>query len=207
MSVRLFIGNLPYAATEAELREHLSSVGEPTQLSSPSTGKPAARAASRSSITRIAPSPKRRSAGSISNHSKDARSRSARRGRARSGPPARRARAASARPRPVADRGRGGPGGFAAATRAAGHRARLTAAAARRGRAQPQLRPGRPAEAQAQAAAKDARPRPEGTDQGASGQPPLRERRGLAQRRSPTIDIDNIATSAKVDPEGDQDDE
>ena len=31
MSVRLFIGNLPYAANEAELREHLSSVGAPTQ--------------------------------------------------------------------------------------------------------------------------------------------------------------------------------
>ena len=32
MSVRLFIGNLPYAATEAELREHLSSVGAPAQI-------------------------------------------------------------------------------------------------------------------------------------------------------------------------------
>lgn len=32
MSVRLFIGNLPYAASEAELRQHLSSVGEPTQV-------------------------------------------------------------------------------------------------------------------------------------------------------------------------------
>ncbi len=32
MSVRLFIGNLPYAASEPELREHLSSVGEPTQI-------------------------------------------------------------------------------------------------------------------------------------------------------------------------------
>jgi RNA recognition motif-containing protein len=32
MSVRLFIGNLPYSATEAELREHLSSVGEPTSV-------------------------------------------------------------------------------------------------------------------------------------------------------------------------------
>jgi cold-inducible RNA-binding protein len=30
--VRLFIGNLPYAATEAELREHLSGVGAPTQV-------------------------------------------------------------------------------------------------------------------------------------------------------------------------------
>src|SRR5262245_36376548 len=32
MPVRLFIGNLPYSATEAELREHLSSVGEPTSV-------------------------------------------------------------------------------------------------------------------------------------------------------------------------------
>src|SRR5512134_521114 len=32
VSVRLFIGNLPYSATEADLREHLSSVGEPSQI-------------------------------------------------------------------------------------------------------------------------------------------------------------------------------
>jgi cold-inducible RNA-binding protein len=41
--VRLFIGNLPYAASEAELREHLSSVGEPTQIVLPvdrETGRP-----------------------------------------------------------------------------------------------------------------------------------------------------------------------
>jgi RNA recognition motif-containing protein len=39
----LFIGNLPYAASEAELREHLSSVGEPTQIVLPTdreTGRP-----------------------------------------------------------------------------------------------------------------------------------------------------------------------
>lgn len=43
MSVRLFIGNLPYAASEAELREHLSSVGDPTQIVLPvdrETGRP-----------------------------------------------------------------------------------------------------------------------------------------------------------------------
>ena len=43
MPVRLFIGNLPYAAYEAELREHLSSVGEPTQIVLPvdrETGRP-----------------------------------------------------------------------------------------------------------------------------------------------------------------------
>lgn len=43
MSVRLFIGNLPYAASEAELRDHLSSVGEPSQVVLPidrETGRP-----------------------------------------------------------------------------------------------------------------------------------------------------------------------
>jgi cold-inducible RNA-binding protein len=43
MSVRLFIGNLPYTATEAELRTHLSSVGEPTSVVLPvdrETGRP-----------------------------------------------------------------------------------------------------------------------------------------------------------------------
>ena len=43
MSVRLFIGNLPYTATEAELREHVSSVGAPTQVVLPTdreTGRP-----------------------------------------------------------------------------------------------------------------------------------------------------------------------
>src|SRR5262249_5625663 len=43
MPVRLFIGNLPYSATEAELREHLSSVGEPLSIVLPvdrETGRP-----------------------------------------------------------------------------------------------------------------------------------------------------------------------
>ena len=43
MSVRLFIGNLPYAATERDLREHLSSVGAPAQVVLPvdrETGRP-----------------------------------------------------------------------------------------------------------------------------------------------------------------------
>lgn len=43
MSVRLFIGNLPYAATEAELRQHLSAVGDPVQVVLPmdrETGRP-----------------------------------------------------------------------------------------------------------------------------------------------------------------------
>lgn len=43
MSVRLFIGNLPYAASEADLREHMSSVGAPSQVVLPidrETGRP-----------------------------------------------------------------------------------------------------------------------------------------------------------------------
>jgi cold-inducible RNA-binding protein len=43
VSVRLFIGNLPYSATEADLREHLSSVGAPTHIVLPTdreTGRP-----------------------------------------------------------------------------------------------------------------------------------------------------------------------
>jgi len=43
LPVRLFIGNLPYTATEVELREHLSAVAPPTQVFLPidrATGKP-----------------------------------------------------------------------------------------------------------------------------------------------------------------------
>lgn len=43
MSVRLFIGNLPYTATEADLRDHLSAVGAPAQIVLPvdrETGRP-----------------------------------------------------------------------------------------------------------------------------------------------------------------------
>src|SRR2546425_6618223 len=43
MPVRLFVGNLPYNATEAELREHFSEVGPISYLSLPTdreTGQP-----------------------------------------------------------------------------------------------------------------------------------------------------------------------
>jgi cold-inducible RNA-binding protein len=43
VSVRLFIGNLPYAASEAELREYMSTVGAPLQVVMPvdrETGRP-----------------------------------------------------------------------------------------------------------------------------------------------------------------------
>src|SRR3954451_3774036 len=43
VSVRLFIGNLPYSASEAELRAHLSGAGEPISVVLPvdrETGRP-----------------------------------------------------------------------------------------------------------------------------------------------------------------------
>ena len=43
MAVRLFVGNLPYNTTEAELKEHLSAVGPPSNVYLPTdreTGKP-----------------------------------------------------------------------------------------------------------------------------------------------------------------------
>jgi len=43
VSVRLFVGNMPYAATDADLRAHFSAVGEPSQVVIPldrATGRP-----------------------------------------------------------------------------------------------------------------------------------------------------------------------
>ena len=43
MAVRLFVGNMPYGATEADLRAHFSRVGEPSQVVIPvdrETGRP-----------------------------------------------------------------------------------------------------------------------------------------------------------------------
>ena len=43
MAVRLFVGNLPYGATEADLRSHFGAVGEPSQVVLPvdrETGRP-----------------------------------------------------------------------------------------------------------------------------------------------------------------------
>jgi len=43
MSVRLFVGNLPYSATEADIREHFGAVGAPLQIVVPTdreTGRP-----------------------------------------------------------------------------------------------------------------------------------------------------------------------
>jgi RNA recognition motif-containing protein len=43
MSVRLFVGNLPYSATEADIRQHFGAVGDPMQIVIPTdrdTGRP-----------------------------------------------------------------------------------------------------------------------------------------------------------------------
>ena len=43
MAVRLFVGNMPYGATDADLRAHFSTVGEPSQVVIPvdrETGRP-----------------------------------------------------------------------------------------------------------------------------------------------------------------------
>jgi len=43
MSVRLFVGNLPYSASEADIREHFGTVGAPAQIVIPTdrdTGRP-----------------------------------------------------------------------------------------------------------------------------------------------------------------------
>ncbi len=43
MAVRLFVGNMPYGATEADLRSHFATVGEPSQVVIPvdrDTGRP-----------------------------------------------------------------------------------------------------------------------------------------------------------------------
>ena len=43
MAVRLFVGNLPYSATEADLRAHFTQVAEPSHVAMPvdrETGRP-----------------------------------------------------------------------------------------------------------------------------------------------------------------------
>ena len=43
MSVRLFVGNLPYSATDVDIRQHFGTVGDPQQIVIPTdreTGRP-----------------------------------------------------------------------------------------------------------------------------------------------------------------------
>ena len=43
MSVRLFVGNLPYSATDVDIRQHFGTVGDPIQVVIPTdrdTGRP-----------------------------------------------------------------------------------------------------------------------------------------------------------------------
>ena len=178
VSVRLFIGNLPYAASEAELREHLSSVGEPTQIVLPvdrETGRPrgfafvdyADRAVAEAAISRFDQQPFKGRPLAVS----EARPREDR-------PPAHRARRVR---RPAARRsGRGRP---AAASRAAPERlgAAPRSVVVRRRTAARNFGPDAPPKNKRKPPRKD-RPGAKRADQGTSGQPPLRKRRGLAQR-------------------------
>ena len=208
MSVRLFIGNLPYAATEAELREHLSSVGEPASVVLPvdrETGRPrgfafvdyADRAVAEEAISRFDQQPFKGRPLAVS----EARPREER---------ARRAGRAGRFWRPAAA-GRSGPAAAPAASRrgrAAGRRARRIRRSGTHRRA-PRSRnfgPDAPPKHKRKPRTRSG-DAAEGTDQGAPGRPPLRRRRRLAQREAGRSDIDDIATSAKVDAEGDQDDE
>ena len=190
-----------------ELREHCRASANPLRLSCPSTGRPAGRAASPSSTTPIAPSPKRRSADSTSSRSRGGRWRSAKRGRGRSAP------AGAPRPGGFAAPAPGGSGRrkfrrLRAAGRAAGHPAPADSAAARTvGPAQPELRPRRAAEEQAQG--RRARTR----DRGPKG--PIKERPVSRlyendedwRNEKPDEDIDDVATSAKADADLDGTDE
>ena len=108
MSVRLFIGNLPYAATEVELREHLS--GRRPTITSRAPGRSArrhVREVSRSWTTPTARSLKKRFAGITSSRSKDGRWQSAKPGLVRIVPPGPRPGGGFGGPRPP------GPSGFA----------------------------------------------------------------------------------------------
>ena len=152
--------------------------------SCPWTAKRAARAASPSWTTRIARSPRRRSSGSTSNHSRDEAWRSARPGRAKTVRPAPRAPADSAAHGPAATSARGRPARPAAtarrpapAARVRSPTARSTAASIRAAR-----RTSVPTRRRSTSASRTepARAGPQ-AHQGASGQPSLRERRGLAR--------------------------
>ena len=136
MSVRLFIGNLPYTATEADLREHLSSVGVPASVVLPvdrETGRPrgfafvdyADRAVAEEAIKRFDQQPFKGRGLAVS----EARPREDR-------PPGAPRPGGFSSPRPggyVGTRPTGGPGGYGAPPRPGGFSPRPGEGAAPRG--------------------------------------------------------------------------
>lgn len=74
MAVRLFVGNMPCRATEADLRAHFAAVGEPSHIVIRSTGRPAAPRGLPSSSFSIEAWPRRPCSVSTSNPSWDAAS-------------------------------------------------------------------------------------------------------------------------------------
>ena len=205
VSVRLFIGNLPYAASEPELREHLSSVGEPTQIVLPvdrETGRPrgfafvdyADRAVAEAAISRFDQQPFKGRPLAVSEarpREERARRRTAS-GRLQSAAPGRARRGSSGgfAPRPSGWAPRPADGGGSAPS---GPRSR-------------NFGPDAPPKNKRKAPRKDG-------DRGPKG--PIKERPVSRlyendedwRNEKPDEDIDDIATSAKADPEGDQDDE
>ena len=148
MAVRLFVGNLAYSTTEADLRTYFGAVAPPSQVVLPvdrETGRPRGSRSSSSSTARM---PSRRFSASTDSRSTDARSPSAKRAPAKIADRAVHRGQAAIRPVP-----RPG-GGFAPARRdRSAARGPSTAAAAPPGsvpRTQPELRPGRQASARRQ---------------------------------------------------------
>jgi len=205
VSVRLFIGNLPYAASEPELREHLSSVGEPTQIVLPvdrETGRPrgfafvdyADRAVAEAAISRFDQQPFKGRPLAVS----EARPREERpAGAPRPG--------GYSSPRPSGPGG-GSPGGFAPRPSGWAPRPSDGGGSAPSGTRSRNFGPDAPPKNKRKAPRKDG-------DRGPKG--PIKERPVSRlyendedwRNDKPEEDIDDIATSAKADPEGDQDDE
>ena len=203
MSVRLFIGNLPYTATEADLREHLSSVGAPTSVVLPvdrETGRPRGFAFVDYADRAVAEEAIRN--GSTSSPSRDAAWRSARRGRVKSAARRRRARVASAargRAACAGTRPTGGPGGYGAPPRARAASARPRPSDGGAGAARHQeLRPRRAAQAQAQAAREPPRARPKGRSRSVRSASLYDARRGLARRRTRTRSTSTTSRRTRI---------
>jgi cold-inducible RNA-binding protein len=202
VSVRLFIGNLPYAANEAELREHLSSVGAPSQVVLPvdrETGRPRGfafvdyvdRGVAEEAIRRFNQQPFKGRPLAVS----EARPREE---RGPGGPP----RPSGFAPRPGGPpSGPGGPrpGGFGGPPRPGGFTPRPDAGGATPVARSRNFGPDAPP--------KNKRKPPRKDDRGPKG--PIKERPvgrlydadedWRAQDKEEEVDVDNVATSAKND--------